>query len=599
MLRWQVASPLVVLVEANGFLFSTPTSFLISLSHLFLVSPTLPPLPHRHNFDVRKGPISSEWFVGAGKKEGLFLCEIQPQNPRPRLRGFMFLSIFLTSSPKKHPRSIPETNICYNCVDRHVEAGLGDRVAFLFEGNDLDVSTTTTYAQLKDQVVRIANWLRANGVRKGDDVTLYMPMVPELPAAMLACARLGAVHSVVFGGFSADALAARIGDSKSRIVLTASAVRRGAKPIPLKAVVDAAVAKCAKSASEPHRVERVLVLDKPEAAARADVPFDAGRDEWWQDALALQPADDSAPIEWVGAEHPLFKLYTSGSTGKPKGVIHSTAGYMVRTRSFFKLFFPPPIAFSLSPSPASSPFTSFFIFFIFFIDVSHRASSSFASRGGTSLKARISPQRQTPLYKKNTEIIKKNEPPSTQVGTATTFKHVFDYKPGQDVYWCTADCGWITGHSYVTYGPLLHAATQVRMRKKKREREREVKLERERIFRFLRRATGDFFPPHFSLPQNEKTTTGHLRRRSHLPRRRTHVADRRQARGHAALHRSDGHPRPRGHGRRLCHSARQVVASRAGVCRGADRPAGVALVPWRGGRREVPHRGHVVADGDG
>ena len=314
----------------------------------------------------------------------------------------MFLSIFLTSSPKKHPRSIPETNICYNCVDRHVEAGLGDRVAFLFEGNDLDVSSTTTYAQLKDQVVRIANWLRANGVRKGDDVTLYMPMVPELPAAMLACARLGAVHSVVFGGFSADALAARIGDSKSRIVLTASAVRRGAKPIPLKAVVDAAVAKCAKSASEPHMVERVLVLDKPEAAARADVPFDAGRDEWWQDALALQPADDSAPIEWVGAEHPLFKLYTSGSTGKPKGVIHSTAGYMVRTRSFFKLFFPPDCVLSLSFSRFLSLYVLFFFFFY-----RRLPSSFFASRGGTFLKARISPQRQTPLYKKNTEIIKK------------------------------------------------------------------------------------------------------------------------------------------------------------------------------------------------
>lgn len=190
--------------------------------------------------------------------------------------------------------------------------------------------------------MRIANWLRSCGVGKGDDVTLYMPMVPELPAAMLACARVGAVHSVVFGGFSADALAARIADSRSKVVLTASAVRRGAKPIPLKTVVDAAVAKCAKGLPEPHRVERVLVLDKPEAAARADIPMvteaegEGGRrDEWWQDALAQQPADDSAPIEWVEAEHPLFKLYTSGSTGKPKGVIHSTAGYMVRFFFFF------------------------------------------------------------------------------------------------------------------------------------------------------------------------------------------------------------------------------------------------------------------------
>ena len=252
---------------------------------------------------------------------------------------FSHLSFYshIKKTPPVPKKNATETNVCYNCVDRHVEAGLGDRVAFLFEGNDDGVSSTTTYAQLKDQVVRIANWLRASGVRKGDDVTLYMPMVPELPAAMLACARLGAVHSVVFGGFSADALAARIADSKSRVVLTASAVRRGAKPIPLKSVVDAAVAKCARGA-EPHRVERVLVLDKPEAAARADVAFDAGRDEWWQDALAAQPAEDSAPVEWVGAEHPLFKLYTSGSTGKPKGVIHSTAGYMVSRGGAFPVF---------------------------------------------------------------------------------------------------------------------------------------------------------------------------------------------------------------------------------------------------------------------
>ena len=236
-----------------------------------------------------------------------------------------------------------ETNVCYNCVDRHVEAGLGDRVAFYFEGNDLDTSSTTTYAQLKDQVVRIANWLRSCGVGKGDDVTLYMPMVPELPAAMLACARVGAVHSVVFGGFSADALAARIADSKSKVVLTASAVRRGAKPIPLKTVVDAAVAKCAKGEGpERHRVERVLVLDKPEAAARSEIPMVSEgerKDEWWQDAIAQQPADDTAPIEWVEAEHPLFKLYTSGSTGKPKGVIHSTAGYMVRLFFFVSFVF--------------------------------------------------------------------------------------------------------------------------------------------------------------------------------------------------------------------------------------------------------------------
>lgn len=186
--------------------------------------------------------------------------------------------------------------------------------------------------------MRLSNWLRdVAGVRSGDDVTLYMPMVPELPAAMLACARLGAVHSVVFGGFSADALATRLADSKSKVVLTAAAVRRGAKPIPLKAVVDSAIEKCAAMPGG-HGIERVLVLDKPEAAARGDVPFVTGRDEWWHDALASQSGDpSSSPVAWVDAEHPLFKLYTSGSTGKPKGVIHSTAGYMVGTGECLRL----------------------------------------------------------------------------------------------------------------------------------------------------------------------------------------------------------------------------------------------------------------------
>lgn len=249
----------------------------------------------------------------------------------------LYLSLSLSSrtlSPRQYINNKTETNLCYNCVDRHVESGLGDRVAFLWEGNDTDQSSTTTYRELQQQVVRLANWLRdVAGVRKGDDVTLYMPMVPELPAAMLACARIGAVHSVVFGGFSADALAARLADSRSRVVLTAAAVRRGAKPIPLKSVVDSAIKKLATmDEGKGHAIERVLVLDKPEAAARADVPFAEGRDAWWHDALSGQPADPSScPVEWVDAEHPLFKLYTSGSTGKPKGVIHSTAGYMVGT----------------------------------------------------------------------------------------------------------------------------------------------------------------------------------------------------------------------------------------------------------------------------
>ena len=405
----------------------------------------------------------------------------------------LLLLLPLLSSPST------ETNVCYNCVDRHVEAGLGDRVAFLFEGNDLDKSSTTTYSQLQDQVVRIANWLRSNGVGKGDDVTLYMPMVPELPAAMLACARVGAVHSVVFGGFSADALAARISDSKSRIVLTASAVRRGAKPIPLKTVVDAAIAKCAKSA-EPHKVERVLVLDKPEAAARSDTLMVSERDQWWQDALAQQPAEDTAPIEWVEAEHPLFKLYTSGSTGKPKGVIHSTAGYMASVVKIpFSFFFPVSSCLFLGSFRCSFTDALFFSSSTCLLRLLplNSIEKTFLKLASSHTQQKTRPQKH--LKKTSKTCSKKN----TQVGTATTFKHVFDHKAGSDVYWCTADCGWITGHSYVTYGPLLHAATQVKRNEveKKKKREVEVELEEsERIFFF-----GDFSLSHFfSLPRHPK-----------------------------------------------------------------------------------------------
>jgi len=200
-------------------------------------------------------------------------------------------------------------------------------------------------------------------------VLAYLPMRVELPVVMLACARLGAVHSVVFGGFSSDAVAQRILDSKPAVVISGSSVKRGTKSIPLKSVVDHALEMAA--AAGVH-VKTVLVAANERAVSRADTPWAAGRDVWWDEALAGQPS--SAPCAWVDAEHPLFMLYTSGSTGKPKGVVHSTGGYMVYS--------------------------------------------------------------------------------------ATTFKHAFDYQPG-DVYWCTADCGWITGHSYLTYGPLLAGATQV------------------------------------------------------------------------------------------------------------------------------------------
>jgi len=254
-----------------------------------------------------------------------------------------------------------------------VDAGHGDRTAFLWEGNDEGEARAVSYTDLLSLVCRISNWLLSQGVKPGDDVTLYMPMVPELPAAMLACARVGAVHSVVFAGFSAAALAARIHDSASAVVITTAAVKRGPKVIKLKAIVDEALDNADK---EGHAVASVLVSSHasgPGVPARADTPMKAGRDVWWDDVIPPQAA--TCPPVWRGSEDPLFKLYTSGSTGKPKGVVHSTGGYMV--------------------------------------------------------------------------------------GAAATTKFVFDARPATDVYWCTADCGWITGHTYVTYGPLLNGMTQV------------------------------------------------------------------------------------------------------------------------------------------
>ncbi|PRW59907.1 acetyl-coenzyme A chloroplastic glyoxysomal-like [Chlorella sorokiniana] len=286
---------------------------------------------HKYNFDLNKGGISLSWFNGA------------------------------------------ETNVCYNCVDRHVKEGNGDRVAFFWEGNDVGQATTTTYKELQDMVCQIANYMKSQGVGKGDDVTIYMPMVPELPAVMLACARIGAVFSVVFAGFSAESLAGRISDSSPKMVVTCSAVKRGPKHIELKKIVDEAL-QILDNEEELH-IPRVLVYDHKASGVSRDAiqasPVE-GRDVWWQDVIGDQSTD--CEVTWVGAEDPLFKLYTSGSTGKPKGVLHTTAGYMI--------------------------------------------------------------------------------------GAAATFNYVFDYKP-DDIFWCTADCGWITGHSYVTFGPLLMGAKQV------------------------------------------------------------------------------------------------------------------------------------------
>ncbi|GMN57354.1 hypothetical protein TIFTF001_026457 [Ficus carica] len=249
------------------------------------------------NLDVRNGPVHIQWFKGGS------------------------------------------TNISYNCLDRIVESGYGDKIALFWEANDPGVGATSlTYNQLLSRVCQLANYLKHIGVKKGDAVVVYLPMLMELPITMLACARIGAVHSVVFAGFSAESLAQRIVDCKPKVVITCNAVKRGSKTIHLKDIVDGALLQSAQNG----------------------------------DVVPKYPTH--CEVEWVDAEDPLFLLYTSGSTGKPKGVLHTTGGYMVYT--------------------------------------------------------------------------------------ATTFKYAFDYKP-TDIYWCTADCGWITGHSYVTYGPLLNGASVI------------------------------------------------------------------------------------------------------------------------------------------
>ncbi|WP_448070800.1 acetate--CoA ligase [Georgenia yuyongxinii] len=252
-------------------------------------------------------------------------------------------------------------NAAYNAVDRHVEAGRGDRVAIHFEGEPGD-TRTLTYADLKDQVSRAANALTELGVRTGDRVAIYLPMIPEAVIAMLACARLGAPHSVIFGGFSAEALHSRIIDADARVVITADGGYRRGKASALKPAVDEALAKGGP-------VEHVLVVER----TGQEVPWTEGRDVRWADALAAA-APEHEPVA-VEAEHPLFILYTSGTTGKPKGILHTTGGFLAQC--------------------------------------------------------------------------------------AFTHKYVFDLKPEADVYWCTADIGWVTGHSYVTYGPLVNGATQV------------------------------------------------------------------------------------------------------------------------------------------
>ena len=251
-------------------------------------------------------------------------------------------------------------NACVNCVDRHLDAR-GDDIAIIWEGDEPDQDAKITYRQLHEEVCRFANVLKSQGVGKGDRVTIYMPMIPEAAYAMLACARIGAIHSVVFGGFSPEALAGRIQDCDSTCVITADEGIRGGRKIPLKANTDAALEQC-------PGVSSVVVV----ARTHGDTNMVAGRDIWYHEAKAT--VDAQCPAEEMSAEDPLFILYTSGSTGKPKGVLHTTGGYMV-----------------------------------------------YASM---------------------------------------THEYVFDYKRGE-IFWCTADVGWVTGHTYIVYGPLANGATTV------------------------------------------------------------------------------------------------------------------------------------------
>jgi acetyl-CoA synthetase len=273
-----------------------------------------------YNFDMRKGPIYIKYFDGG------------------------------------------KLNVSYNCLDRHLEKR-ADQVAIQWEGNEPGEERGITYKELHEQVCKFANVLKAHGIKKGDRVCLYLPMVPELAISMLACTRIGAIHSIVFGGFSSDALRDRIQDSQARILVVCDGTFRGAKAVPQKTSADEALKECPS-------IEKVIVVNRVGDKIKCD--WTEGRDLWWNDEMAK--VDANCEPEWMDAEDPLFILYTSGSTGQPKGVMHTTGGYLT------------------------------------FV--------------------------------------------------AYTHKMIFDYHEG-DIYWCTADIGWVTGHSYIVYGPLCNGATSV------------------------------------------------------------------------------------------------------------------------------------------
>ncbi len=319
--------------------------------------------------EERRYPPSADFAAQANAQRDIYDVPFEQfweREGRERVTWFEpFTSLLEWELPYARWYGGGKLNVTYNCLDRHVEAGLGEKVAFYFEGEPVDDRASITYAQLLEDVVRVANGLRARGVGKGTPVGIYMGMIPQLPIAMLACARLGAPHTVVFGGFSAESLSDRLNDMQCEVLITQDEGWRRGATVPLKANADAALESC-------PTVRTVVVAQR----TRAGVSMSEGRDVTWDELVEGQPSDAaSCPCEPMDSEDLLYLLYTSGTTAKPKGIAHTTAGYLV--------------------------------------------------------------------------------------GVATTHHYIFDLKVDQDVYWCAADVGWVTGHSYIVYGPLCNGATSV------------------------------------------------------------------------------------------------------------------------------------------
>src|SRR5579884_71906 len=316
--------------------------------------------------EERRYPPPPEFAAQANAKEDIYDHDFEAfweQEGRERISWFEpFSKLYEWEPPYAKWYLGGKLNVCFNCVDRHVEAGKGEKVAYHWEGESEGERRTITYADLQRDVVRFANALKKLGVEKGTPVAIYMGMVPELPVAMLACTRLGAPHTVVFGGFSADSLSGRMVDMECEVLITQDEAWRRGTTVALKKVADEAMDAAPK-------VKTCVVVRR----TGGDVAMQDGRDVWWHDAI--EGVDDECPPEPMDSEDLLFLMYTSGTTAKPKGIIHTTGGYLC--------------------------------------------------------------------------------------GAATTHSYVFDLKPETDVYWCAADIGWITGHSYIVYGPLCNGATSL------------------------------------------------------------------------------------------------------------------------------------------